>query len=333
MSTLFVLIFLAAFPAFFLGMITPRVYGRFFKNGVTRSKLAKIFAGTIIASFVGIALTAPPVEPKEQEMIAEIKEENDGGVISEPREEGNENISEDDDGGKEGKDAETSPRTTAKVVKVVDGDTVTVEIDGVRETIRMIGINTPETVDPRKPVECFGQEASARAHELLDNQTVTLEADETQGERDRYDRLLRYIFLSTGSDFGKQMISEGYAYEYTYSTAYTYQQDYKASQSEAEHAEQGLWAPDACNDAGEDPGTPQEVTTEQAPAAAVSDPEPEPVQPTTANCSCSANIYNCGDFSTHAQAQAVYACCISQVGYDVHRLDGDSDGQVCESLP
>lgn len=333
MSTLFVLIFLAAFPAFFLGMIAPQLYGRFSKNGVTRGKLAKIFVGTIIASFVGIALTAPSVEPKEQETIAKVEEESEGGVILEPREEENESISEDDDDSKEGESADALLRTTAKVVKVVDGDTVTVEIDGVRETIRIIGINTPETVDPRKPVECFGQEASARAHELLDNQTVALEAEETQGERDKYDRLLRYIFLSNGSDFGKQMISEGYAYEYTYATAYTYQQDYRASQLEAESAGRGLWGPNACGDAGENSGTSQESITEQAPVAVVNDPEPEPVQPTIANCSCSANIYNCGDFSTHAQAQAVYACCMSQVGYDVHRLDGDSDGQVCESLP
>ena len=144
---------------------------------------------------------------------------------------------------------EVSSSTTSRVIKVVDGDTVTVETNGVRETIRIIGINTPETVDPRKPVECFGQEASARAHELLDNQTVTLETDATQGERDKYDRLLRYVFLQNGSDFGKQMISEGYAYEYTYSTPYKYQQDYKTSQSDAENAKRGLWADGACSDA------------------------------------------------------------------------------------
>ncbi len=287
---------------------------------------------------IGIAI-APPVEEKPTEAVTETgasTETNQGAALAEQTTE-----------------AEASPSTTSKVIKVVDGDTVTVETNGVRETIRVIGINTPETVDPRKPVECFGQEASSRAHELLDNQTVTLEADSTQGERDKYDRLLRYVFLSNGSDFGKQMISEGYAYEYTYSTPYKYQQDYKTSQSDAENAKRGLWADGACSDATGDSGTPQEATTaadtssqssntapatdsEQTTATTTTAPViPESASPTTtASCSCSANIYNCGDFTTHAEAQAVHDCCVAQVGYDVHKLDGtDNDGLACESLP
>ena len=54
-----------------------------------------------------------------------------------------------------------------QVIKVVDGDTITIDLNGKAETIRLIGINTPETVDPRKPVECFGVEASNKAKELL----------------------------------------------------------------------------------------------------------------------------------------------------------------------
>ena len=71
-----------------------------------------------------------------------------------------------------------------KVTKVVDGDTIDVEIDGKVERVRLIGINTPETVDPRKPVECFGREASDRAKKVLGGQSVMLEADATQDERD-----------------------------------------------------------------------------------------------------------------------------------------------------
>lgn len=304
----------------------------------------------MLGSFViGIA-TAPPVEEKPTETITET------GISSETNQEATA-------AGQEA-ETETQPTVTSKVIKVVDGDTVTVETNGVRETIRIIGINTPETVDPRKPVECFGQEASARAHELLDNQTVILEADSTQGERDKYDRLLRYVFLSDGSDFGKQMISEGYAYEYTYSTPYKYQQDYKTSQSDAENARRGLWADSACSDATGDSGTPQEATTTtdtsvQSPNTAsatdsTTDTEqttttttaseapattapmiPESASPTTTtSCSCSSNSYNCGDFTTHAEAQAVHDCCVAQVGYDIHKLDGtDDDGLACESLP
>ncbi len=72
------------------------------------------------------------------------------------------------------------------VIKVIDGDTITIAIDGKNETLRLIGINTPETVDPRTTVECFGKEASAKAYEFLDGRSVRIEQDASQGERDKY---------------------------------------------------------------------------------------------------------------------------------------------------
>jgi len=132
------------------------------------------------------------------------------------------------------------------VVKVVDGDTLSVSINGKTETIRLIGINTPETVDPRKPVECFGKEASNKAKDLLTGKRVRLEADSTQGDRDKYGRLLRYAWLESGIFFNKQMISDGYAYEYTYSKPYKYQYEFKQVEAEAKQAKSGLWADGAC---------------------------------------------------------------------------------------
>ena len=136
-----------------------------------------------------------------------------------------------------------------KVVRVVDGDTVAVEINGNKETIRLIGIDTPETVDPRKPVECFGIEASNKAKEILTGKSVKLEADSIVGERDKYGRLLRYIFLEDGTNFNKTMISEGYAYEYTYNSPYKYQDKFKQAEKEAREAERGLWADGVCESA------------------------------------------------------------------------------------
>lgn len=136
---------------------------------------------------------------------------------------------------------------TYKVVKVVDGDTLDVDIDGKTERLRLIGIDTPETVDPRKPVQCFGKEASNRAKELLNGKSVSLEADESQGERDKYGRLLRYVFLADGTNFNLYMISEGYAHEYTYDTAYKYQKEFKQAEREARNAQKGLWSPDTCS--------------------------------------------------------------------------------------
>lgn len=127
------------------------------------------------------------------------------------------------------------------VTRVVDGDTIDVSIDGNIERLRLIGINTPETVDPRKPVECFGVEASNKAKEVLAGKKVILESDPSQGEFDKYDRLLRYVFLEDGTNFNLLMIKEGYAYEYTYDIPYKYQVEFKQAQKEAELAKAGLW--------------------------------------------------------------------------------------------
>lgn len=146
------------------------------------------------------------------------------------------------------KSVSTSTQVSLKtydVIKVVDGDTIDVSINGKTERIRLIGINTPETVDPRKPVECFGREASDKAKVLLNGKKVYLESDVTQGELDKYSRLLRYVFLENGTNFNLLMIKEGYAYEYTYDTPYKYQTEFKEAQKEAEKAKSGLWG-DIC---------------------------------------------------------------------------------------
>jgi micrococcal nuclease len=134
-----------------------------------------------------------------------------------------------------------------EVVKVVDGDTITVNMAGKKVGIRLIGLNTPETVDPRTTVQCFGQEASKKAKEMLSGQMVRLEADPTQGETDKYDRLLRYVFLSDGTLFNKWMIENGFGFEYTYdSNPYQYQLEFKAAEQSARTNNRGLWASSTC---------------------------------------------------------------------------------------
>ena len=134
-----------------------------------------------------------------------------------------------------------------KVVKVVDGDTLDVDINGKIERLRLIGIDTPETVDPRKEIQCFGIEASNKAKEMLMGQFVTLEADESQGERDKYKRLLRYVIMPDGSNFNLYMIREGYAHEYTYDEAYAYQVEFRLAAEEARISQKGLWSTDTCS--------------------------------------------------------------------------------------
>ncbi len=113
--------------------------------------------------------------------------------------------------------AYTAVRIPVTVDEVVDGDTVRVRFgEGRAGTVRVIGLDTPETKDPRKPVQCFGREATAKATELLAGRAVTLEADPTQGDRNKYGRLLRYIWLPDGRNFAEVMMADGYGHEYTF---------------------------------------------------------------------------------------------------------------------
>lgn len=142
--------------------------------------------------------------------------------------------------------SETPQEVFYPVTAVVDGDTLKVNIDNKDEALRLIGMDTPEMVDPRKPVQCFAKEASAKAKETLVGKKVRLEADSSQGERDKYGRLLRYIFLEDGTFFNQMMVEDGYAHEYTYNTPYKYQQDIKQAEVRAREGKKGLWG-DICN--------------------------------------------------------------------------------------
>jgi micrococcal nuclease len=132
------------------------------------------------------------------------------------------------------------------VVRVVDGDTIVARIGEADEKVRLIGMDSPETVDPRKPVQCFGKEASDRMKELLKDGRVILKSDPTQGDRDKYGRLLRYAYLPDGTSVNKAMIEEGYAHEYTYRVPYQHQKEFKKAEQEARTAGRGLWAPGVC---------------------------------------------------------------------------------------
>lgn len=136
----------------------------------------------------------------------------------------------------------------AYVAEVVDGDTIKIQIAGRTETIRLIGIDTPETVAPGTPVQCFGPQASDAARSLLLGQNVVLYSDYSQGDRDKYSRLLRYVtYGDKNYDYGMTMIANGYAKEYTYNTPYRYQASYRQAEANAQYRQLGLWSPSTCN--------------------------------------------------------------------------------------
>lgn len=145
--------------------------------------------------------------------------------------------------------ATTTPNTIGvyyKVTKVTDGDTIHIMMGDQDDTVRLIGINTPETVDPRRAVECFGKEASTRMKDLTQGKIVRLEYDSSQALRDTYGRLLAYVYLEDGQMVNRKMVAEGYAYEYTYMMPYQYQKEFRQLQNLAQSAQRGLWAKDTC---------------------------------------------------------------------------------------
>jgi micrococcal nuclease len=137
--------------------------------------------------------------------------------------------------------AGTGTPGSAIIVHVVDGDTIVARISGVDERIRLIGIDTPETVAPERPVECFGPEASARAEELLPVGTpIRLERDVEA--RDRYDRLLAYVFRADDDLLvNLVLVEEGMAEASSFPPNTARDPDFSAAEARARGAGRGLW--------------------------------------------------------------------------------------------
>lgn len=110
----------------------------------------------------------------------------------------------------------TGTSSTADVSRVIDGDTIIAAVNGQERRIRILGIDTPETVDPDEPVGCYGPEASNFAHQMLDGQAITLRTDPTQDEVDRYDRALRYVILADGTNYSVAAAAAGTAKPYVF---------------------------------------------------------------------------------------------------------------------
>jgi micrococcal nuclease len=128
------------------------------------------------------------------------------------------------------------------VQRVVDGDTVVLDMDGIRQTVRLIGIDTPEIVDPTRLPQCFGEEARAAAKVLLEGKTVSFETDPSQGAYDKYHRQLGYIELPGGEMYESYMLLHGFAREYTYQGhAYKHQKEFTADEVLAKSSKIGLW--------------------------------------------------------------------------------------------
>jgi micrococcal nuclease len=130
-------------------------------------------------------------------------------------------------------------RQTARVVRVIDGDTILVDLNGREERVRYIGVDTPETVAQDRPVGCFGPEASRKNKELVEGKSVELERDVS--DRDRFDRLLRYVYVD-GVMINAELLQQGYGTSVTFPPDVRENSRFRALEREARQARRGLWS-------------------------------------------------------------------------------------------
>lgn len=126
------------------------------------------------------------------------------------------------------------------VKKFVDGDTIIVDMNGTEETVRFIGVDTPETHKPNTPVQCYGPDAAAYTKQRIGNTKVRLVSDSLTTDRDRYNRLLRYVVLEDGTYLNQELINKGYAFAYAFPFANL--RKYANTMEDARNAHRGLWA-------------------------------------------------------------------------------------------
>ena len=212
----------------------------------------------------------------------------------------------------------TTSADLVEVTKVIDGDTIMVKLREKEEAVRLIGIDTPETKDPRKPVQCFGEEAAKRTKELVQGKRVKLEADVSQNDRDKYNRLLRYVYLENGNLINKLLIQEGFGFEYTYQIPYKFQTEFKMAQKEAESKKTGMWAEGVCITP-----TPTKTETNRQVQGMETTVVPTQVSNSGFVCDCSKS---CTKISSCEEAYFQLNNCGCTV------RDNDGDGVPCESL-
>ncbi len=183
----------------------------------------------------------------------------------------------------------------ARVVFVIDGDTIDVEAQGQEYRVRYIGVDTPERDEP------FYAEAAEANRQMVEGEEIVLVQDVS--ETDRYGRLLRYVYLPDGTFVNAELISQGYGRVVTFPPDVAQTELFTALQRQARETERGLWGQSE-------------------------------MQALPPGCdTCRKNSYDCKDFDTQTAAQACFDACLEMVGDDVHHLDGGGDGIVCESLP
>jgi micrococcal nuclease len=197
------------------------------------------------------------------------------------------------------------------VVHVADGDTIDVERDGKRVRVRLYGIDTPEKS------QWYGQNAKTFTSSQVFGKVVKVEEIDV----DRYGRVVGLV--SVGDlILNRHLVAYGFAWVYHQYCKKPFCSEWAEVETKARMEKRGLWKnPDVV--------PPWEYRRSKG-KKGTSPPAREASGP---GCDCSGNLYNCSDFKTQAEAQACYERCMKEKGFDIHKLDRDGDGRVCESLP
>ncbi len=305
MVDLFATLFLMSGLAGFVGFLKPSLFTRI--TGGTRKWTSMLFGALTFIFFLLVGATTPPAEPKVASQTTETTpttSENNttspSGIVAAPNHGG----------------------IFAKVVNVVDGDTIKIDTG---ETVRYIGIDTPETVHPDKPVQCYGKEASTKNTELVEGKTVELEKDVS--DKDRYGRLLRYIWVGD-TLINEVLVREGYAHSSTYPPDVKHQDRFVQAQRLAREEGKGLWNA-VCADTPTPTRRPTIASTPRPTQAVVqSNTGGTSVNNTPAavggayTCNCSKT---CSQMSSCAEAQYQLNSC------GCSARDADDDGIACDS--
>lgn len=249
------------------------------------------------------------------------------GSESEPSDGGTD--SSDDVDESDANDAEPEPERgpadgtewTVSIERVVDGDTMEVRFpNGEVDTIRLLGVDTPETYGQSDPDDFegipdntdgadwlaeWGDRATAYATEELDGQEVRIAVDPEADRRGSYGRLLVYVYTEDGESFNRALIDEGLAR--MYDSQFSERSAFERAEAQAQREEVGLWGFE---------GSTDEPPAEDGTDGDGSDPD-------------DSADYDCPDFETQQDAQAVY----DDDPSDPHGLDADGDGVACETLP
>ena len=128
-----------------------------------------------------------------------------------------------------------------RVVKVIDGDTIMLDSG---ETVRYIGVDTPEVSVPLTDLECYGPEATNRNKELVKGRQIKMVRD--MKNRDKYGRLLRYVYLTDGTFINMELAKEGYARALSIYPNVSFTREIELAVTDAQHDNKGLWSADNC---------------------------------------------------------------------------------------